>query len=142
MEFAGVRGKSVCTKRISKVSLERGTCSEHRSRSTPWPLLLALAMVVLTPVVLIGPTLVSPRSAINTVIGGKRLFMGRIHARWLPPGVYAGRLSDGGYNWQISAGASEQYLIFFSESSVDLGYGADGTAYFLYTSPDANADHP
>src|SRR5687767_12236044 len=102
----------------------------------PWPLLLGVAVTALTPVVLLGPTLVSPRSAINTLICGKRLFLGRIQGFRLPPGVYPGPLSDGGYKWQLSAGTSQQYLIFFSEGSINLGYTGDGTAYFLYMRPD------
>lgn len=105
------------------------TRAEPRPRSLHWPLLLVLAVVLLTPVALIAPTFVSPQNAINTVVGGKRLFMGRTRGGAVaPPGVTP-LVVKGSVCLLFRTGTSEKYVFYFGEGTVTPN--ADGTLSIL-----------
>lgn len=106
------------------------TRCENRPRSMPWPLLLVLAVVALTPVALIGPTLISPRSAINTRICGKQLYLGRIYGTRVPPRVRPFTVRWGGFGLSFTTGTREGYLFYLGD-----GYVARNANGFVSLNP-------
>jgi hypothetical protein len=101
------------------------TIPEHRHRVVPWPLLLALAVIVLTPLAVIGPTLVDGHGEINVVLGGKRLYIGRTRAVPASPGVTR-FLSGQVQGWTISTGSPDTYHVFFGDGAYTTHRNSDG----------------
>ena len=95
------------------------TDPERRPRALPWPLLGGLAVLVLTPVAIIAPTLVDGKSAINTVVGGKRIFMGRTRGGVAAPAGVEPLTVPGGVCWLFKTGTQEKYLIYFGDGTVE-----------------------
>src|SRR5688500_5333554 len=99
------------------------TPPKNRPRSLRRPLLWVLVLVV-TPIAILSTTLIDAYSAINTEIGGKRVYLRRMRRRSVTPPVVRSFTLPWGQAWTFSAGRPVEYLVFVGEGAVE-SYGDD-----------------